>query len=134
MFGFGIVRVECAMVRPKARWQKTQSNAGRYAEAANPERRVAPRLPVCQAVTVRFDASGQYEFTGVSRDMSSSGIFLFIDSQIEEGSLIELLLTLPSETSQPIPMRVRGRVVRVEKASPSGIAIAFDSLVIAPEF
>jgi hypothetical protein len=120
------------MARPKPWWQKANGGGGEYAETST-ERRVAPRTPVCQAVTVKFAASGQYEFTGVSKNMSSSGIFLYVDSTIEEGAKVELLLTLPSETSQPVPMRVRGTVVRVEKSSPAGIAIAFDSLVIAPD-
>jgi hypothetical protein len=97
------------------------------------ERRTAPRFPIRQAVTVRFTASGQYEFTGVSRDLSSSGIFLHTESQLEVGDQVEVILTLPSDLSDPIPVQVRGKVVRIEKSTSIGVAIAFESLVILPD-
>jgi len=84
-------------------------------------------------VTIRFTASGLYEFTGISENLSSSGIFLYTESPIEQGEQVEVTLTLPAGVGDPIPMQVRGRVVRIEKSSAIGIAIAFENLVILPE-
>ncbi len=110
-----------------------RSMSAHESRTGDAERRVAPRFPIKQAVTVRFSSSGSYEFTGVSRDMSSSGMFLYAESQVAVGEDVEMLLTLPSGNSEPIPMRVRGRVVRVEKNPPTGLAVEFVCLVIAPE-
>ncbi len=112
---------------------KPRSMGAHEGRADDAERRVAPRFPIKQAVTVRFSSSGRYEFTGISRDMSSSGVFLYAELQVAVGEDVEMLLTLPSGNSEPIPMRVRGRVVRVEKSPPTGLAIEFVTLVIAPE-
>jgi hypothetical protein len=60
-------------------------------------------------------------------------MFLYTDSNIEEGGQVEVMLTLPSKTSEPIAVQVRGTVVRVERGSPTGIAIKFEKLVILPE-
>lgn len=111
-------------------WRRISS--GSRNTAAEADRRVAPRVPVQQAVTVKFTADGHYEFTGISKDMSSSGMFLYAESQIKEGEQVELTLTLPPGISDPAPVKVRGRVVRLERASPVGFAIGFESLVVMP--
>ena len=103
------------------------------AEKSDPCQHLATRIPLCQAVTVRFTASGHYEFTGISRDISASGIFLYAQPHLEKGAQVEVMLTLPSGKLPPVSLHVRGKVVRVEESSPTGIAIAFDRLVIAPE-
>jgi HSP20 family molecular chaperone IbpA len=56
-------------------------------------------------------------------------MFLHTDSNIEEGAQVEVILTLPSKTSEQITVQVRGTVVRVERSSPPGIAIEFEKLV-----
>jgi len=98
-----------------------------------PERRKAQQFPIRLPVTVKYTRTGHYEFTGVSRDMSASGMFLHTDSNIEEGAQVEVILTLPSKTSEQITVQVCGTVVRVERSSPPGIAIEFEKLVILPE-
>jgi PilZ domain len=112
------------------RREKVDGTAKKTAEG-NIERRMAPRVPV--SVAVRFSASGNYEFTGTSKDMSTSGIFLYAESEIEEGEQVEVMLSLPSKNSPPISVQVKGKVVRVEKSFPVGLAIAFRRLIIAPE-
>ena len=97
------------------------------------ERRKAERFSVRQPVTVKYTRAGHYEFCGISRDVSASGIFLYMDSEIEEGAQVEVMLALPSKTSEQIPVYVRGTVVRIERDSPAGVAIAFEKLVILPE-
>ncbi len=98
-----------------------------------PERRKAQQFPIQMPVTVKYMQTGHYEFTGVSRDLSASGMFLHTDSNIEAGAQVEVILTLPSKTPEQITVEVRGTVVRVERSSPPGIAIKFEKLVILPE-
>jgi Tfp pilus assembly protein PilZ len=98
------------------------------------ERRKSPRVALEQPVLLRMTQTGHLEFTGVSRDISKEGIFLYTESEIIEGSEVELLLTLPSEEERT-SMTVRGTVVRIEKADReplSGVAIAFRKVEIAP--
>jgi len=84
-------------------------------------------------VTVKYTQAGHYEFTGVSRDVSASGIFLHTDSKLEEGAQVEVILTLPSKKLEQNTVQVRGTVVRVERSSPPGIAIKFEKLIVLPE-
>ena len=98
-----------------------------------PERRKAQQFSIRVPVTVKYTRAGHCEFTGVSRDLSGSGMFLHTDSKIEEGAQVEVNLTLPSKTSEQVTIQVRGTVVRFEKSSPPGIAIKFEKLVILPE-
>jgi len=98
-----------------------------------PERRKAQQFSIRVPVTVKYTQSGHYEFTGVSRDLSGSGMFLQTDSNIEEGAQVEVILTLPSKASEQVTIQVRGTVVRVERSSQPGIAIEFEKLVILPE-
>ena len=98
-----------------------------------PAHRKAERFSIRQSVTVKYTTTGHYEFTGISRDVSASGMFLYTDSNIEDGAQVEVMLTLPSKTSKQIIVQVRGTVVRVERGSPTGIAIEFEKLVILPE-
>jgi hypothetical protein len=86
-----------------------------------------------QSVSVKFDKSGYYEFTGVSGGIRNTGIFLYAKSPLEQRAQVEVVLTLPSETWQPILVQIRGKVLKLEESFPVGIARTFDSLVIAPE-
>jgi Tfp pilus assembly protein PilZ len=95
--------------------------------------RKSQRVCIQRPVTVRYNRDGNFEFTGISRDLSDSGIFFFTESVIKVGAQVELTLTFPSETAQPIPMQVRGRVVRVEKIPATGIAVEFDKVTVVPE-
>lgn len=52
-------------------------------------------------MTVRYNRDGQFEFTGISRDLSNGGIFLYTESVIEVGAQVELTLILPSESAEP---------------------------------
>ncbi len=98
-----------------------------------PVPRKSKRVCIQRPVTVRYNRDGHFEFTGISRDLSDTGIFLYTESSIEEGAQVELTLTLPSESAQPIPMQLRGRVVRVERFPATGIAVEFDRVTVIPE-
>jgi hypothetical protein len=82
---------------------------------------------------VTYTPHGTYELTGISRNISSVGILLHVNStSVEEGTQVELTLMLPTKASGLIPVPIRGKVARVEK-SYSDIAIAFEKIVILPE-
>ena len=98
-----------------------------------PERRKAQQFSIQMPVTVKYTRAGHYEFAGVSRDLSASGMFLQADSNIEEGVQVEVILTLPSKTLEQNTVQVRGTVVRVERSSQPGIAIKFEKLIVLPE-
>ena len=98
-----------------------------------PVPRKSKRVCMQRPVTVRYNRDGQFEFTGISRDLSDRGIFLYTESVIEVGEEVELTLILPSESAEHNPIQVRGRVVRVERIPATGIAVEFDKVTVIPE-
>ena len=80
------------------------------------------RLPV----SVKVSNGVVHEEVCVTRDVSSRGIFFYSDSPMREGSEIEYVLTLPKEMlmMDPVRIRYRGRVVRVEADSPTQYGVA----------
>jgi len=56
------------------------------------QKRIATRVPV----TIK-STDGAMQTTGVTRDLSSSGIFLYADAKISAGSELEIILVLPPE-------------------------------------
>lgn len=96
---------------------------------AQSERRSNRRFSLDLPVAVRFLDDGTYEVTGHTRDVSSRGVFFYVDSGISEGVSIEFIMTLPSEITLTDPIRVRcsGKVVRVDRFSDKhGVAVAID--------
>jgi hypothetical protein len=96
------------------------------------ERRGTHRLPLELPVSLRMTQAGHLEITGTSRDISTDGIYLWTESDIVEGSDVELLVTLPTEDDR-VAITVRGRIVRVEKlhaGAAAGVAIAFRQLEV----
>ena len=71
------------------------------------ERRRASNAPIAQAVNVRFTAKGQYEFVAIGQDNGASNIVLCADCNLSEGEQVEVMLTLPSHSLQPMCMQVR---------------------------
>ena len=104
---------------------------------AKRERRIGQRLPVRVPVSVkapRANVAG----TGVTRDLSTGGIFLYTDSRISEGSELEVVLILPSEITKSEQQWVccRASVVRVEDSHGGGsfgVAASIRSMDIVPE-
>ena len=80
------------------------------------------RLPV----SVKVSNGGLYEEVCVTRDVSSRGIFFYSDSPMRAGADIEYVLTLPREIllMEPVRIRYRGKVVRVEQDAPSQYGVA----------
>jgi hypothetical protein len=88
-------------------------------------RRFSLDLPI----SVRFLDTGKSELSAHTRDVSSRGVFMFLETEIAVGAPIEFVMTLPPEItlSEPIRVRCTGKVVRVDKAGQEqGVAVAID--------
>jgi hypothetical protein len=67
--------------------------------------------------------------TAQTRDVSSRGVYIYLDSEIAEGVPLEFVMTLPTEITLSDPIRVRcaGRVLRVEKnGDRQGVAVSIE--------
>ncbi|HTT23895.1 MAG TPA: PilZ domain-containing protein [Candidatus Sulfotelmatobacter sp.] len=86
------------------------------------ERRVGQRFPYLLPVSLR-QVSQAVEAVGFTQDLSSRGVFFFADAPLTEGAEIELTLRMPSEITlgESMPVRCRGRILRVVRPSPSGL-------------
>jgi hypothetical protein len=64
----------------------------------------------------------QRRFVGVTRDISSTGLFFYANFRPDEGSRLELILTLPIEITHAdsLPVTCIGRVVRLEPGGEPG--------------
>jgi hypothetical protein len=98
------------------------------------ERRSRQRLPVRVPIKVRHEGA---EHEGLTRDLSSSGIFLYSESGMKEGSKLELVIMLPPGLGVgPGGWTLcEASVVRVEESGGRGIGIAatLDRIALLPE-
>ena len=99
------------------------------------ERRSSPRLAASLPVSIK---AGDVDATGHTRDLNRSGIFLYTDACIREGSELEMVLILPPELTRGEKQWVccRASVVRVEdrqEGGEFGFAASIRSLEILPE-
>lgn len=96
---------------------------------AHSDKRSNRRFALDLPVLVKFLDNGTYEVTGRTRDVSSRGVFFYLNSGIVEGATIDFVMTLPSEITLTDPIRVQcsGKVVRVDrKTDKHGVAVAID--------
>jgi hypothetical protein len=94
-----------------------------------PEKRSTRRFSLDLPISVKFLDKGKRELPGRTRDVSSRGVFMYLDTEITAGAPIEFVMTLPPEITLSDPIRVRctGRVLRVDKqAQEQGVAVAID--------
>ena len=94
-----------------------------------PEKRSMRRFSLDLPISVKFLDNGKHEQSGHTRDVSSRGVFMFLETEIAVGAPIEFVMTLPPEItlSEPIRVRCTGKVVRVDKAGQEqGVAVAID--------
>jgi hypothetical protein len=104
---------------------------------AKRERRSGERTAVRVPVSVKAPHES-IATTGVTRDLSTGGVFLYTDSQISEGSELEVVLILPPEITKGEKQWVccRASVVRVEDSQVGGgfgVAASIRSMEILPE-
>jgi hypothetical protein len=103
-------------------------------KASTPERRALRRVPVRVPVKVRHSGT---EHEGLTRDLSSSGIFLYSDSRMRAGSKLELVIMLPPGMGiGPGGWTLcEASVVRVEESAGKsmGIAATLDRIALLPE-
>jgi PilZ domain len=100
------------------------------------ERRGGQRLAVRLPVRVKAkDAGGEQRV--FTRDLSSKGIFFYLDSEISAGAELEMVLILPAELTAGEKRWVccHASVVRVEenKGRNFGIAATIQRMDILPE-
>jgi hypothetical protein len=95
------------------------------------ERRAKPRFSVQLPIVVPA-TDDIPELHGVTRDVSTAGVFFYAESWPEELGQIRFRMILPSEVTSTESMRTlcKGRVVRVERDLPggkTGVAATIDS-------
>jgi len=92
-------------------------------EQAQVERRGVQRFPLRLPVVVK-PMDGCAEESSLTRDVSASGVFFYLEGKLAEGTPVELILTLPSEITltESILLRCKGKVVRVVGTINSGKA------------
>jgi hypothetical protein len=90
---------------------------------ANPvrvERRVGQRFPYLLSLSLR-QPGASLEGLGFTQDLSARGAFFFTDAPLQVGGEIEITLRMPSEITlgDSMPVRCRGRILRVVRPSPT---------------
>ena len=94
-----------------------------------PEKRTTRRFSLDLPISVRFLNNGRQELAGHTRDVSSRGVFMYLDTAIATDALIEFVMTLPPEITLAESIRVRctGKILRVDKAAQEqGVAVAIE--------
>lgn len=103
-------------------------------KTTNTERRSPQRVPVRVPVKVRHEGC---EHAGLTRDLSSSGIFLYSESKVKAGSKLELVIMLPPGLGLgPGGWTLcEASVVRVQESEGKGMGIAatLDRIELLPE-
>jgi hypothetical protein len=100
------------------------------------DRRSRQRIPARLGVSIR-PSQGQ-STTGHTRDVSASGIFLYVASEILVGSELEMVLMLPPELTSGEKRWVccQASVVRVEAGQEDGrfgVAASIRTMATLPE-
>jgi hypothetical protein len=99
------------------------------------ERRSGRRVPVESPVKVR--TSDGAETAGLTRDLSSNGIFLYSETGMAPGSKLELVVMLPPGLGVGLGgwALCQASVVRVEQAGGKGVGIAatLDRIELLPQ-
>ncbi|MFZ3262553.1 MAG: PilZ domain-containing protein [Terriglobales bacterium] len=101
------------------------------------ERRRQERTRVRVPVKVRPQSGRGSEYSGLTRDLSSSGVFLYSESALEPGAKLELVIMLPGGIGLGAGgwTLCQASVVRVEKSEGKGVGIAatLDRIELLPE-
>ncbi|HEU5415961.1 MAG TPA: PilZ domain-containing protein [Candidatus Angelobacter sp.] len=95
-----------------------------------PEKRSTRRFLLELPITITYEGNSAGELTAQTRDVSSRGVFMYVNSEFAEGAAVEFVMTLPHEVTLAEPIRVRcmGRVLRVENSDHrQGVAVTIDN-------
>ena len=100
------------------------------------ERRAARRFSMLLPLKVRFSASeGVIEKQGETRDVSFRGLYFLIEANLESGSSIEFVLTLPQQITLAGDVHIRcyARVLRVDpQEGRNGVAAQIERYEFLP--
>jgi hypothetical protein len=100
------------------------------------ERRAARRFTMALPVKVRIPSeNGIVEQNAETRDVSFRGLYFLVDGQVETGSAIEFVLTLPQQITLAGDVHIRcfARVLRVENHnSRRGVAARIERYEFLP--
>jgi hypothetical protein len=103
-------------------------------DKAASDRRARHRLPVRVPVKVRHQGD---EHSGLTRDLSSTGVFLYSETGMKPGSKLELVIMLPPGMGMGPGgwTMCEASVVRVEQSNGKnvGIAATLDRIALLPE-
>ena len=94
-----------------------------------PEKRITRRFSLDLPISVKFLNNGKRELEAHTRDVSSRGVFMYLDADIPAGAPIEFVMTLPPEITlaDPIGVRCMGKILRVDKAAKGqGVAVTIE--------
>jgi len=100
------------------------------------DRRSSRRIPARVGVSIR--SSQSQPATGYTRDLSTSGVFLYANSEILVGSELEMVLMLPTQLTDGEKRWVccQASVIRVEPGGEDGrfgVAASIRSIATLPE-
>jgi hypothetical protein len=94
-----------------------------------PEKRSTRRFSLELPITIKYANNAATELVAQTRDVSSRGVFMYLNSEFAEGATIEFVMTLPREITLAEPIRVRctGRVLRLEnRERRQGVAVSIE--------
>jgi len=101
----------------------------------NHERRSDSRVRAAIPASVKSTQTSQ-ELSAITRDLNTTGVFLYTDQRIAEGSKLEIVLILPAELGfgEKQWACCQASVIRVEDdAGKFGVAAKIDRLDVLPE-
>jgi hypothetical protein len=84
------------------------------------EQRRTRRFTLQLPLSIRSAGGEKGPFTGVTKNISSSGILFTADKEPELGSPIEYIVTLNAQGPQPVNLRCVGKVLRSELVAGKG--------------
>lgn len=91
--------------------------------SAMTERRTTRRYDLTLPVSIRFAAENLVNRReGKTRDISTKGVYFVVAQELQEGSEVDITLTLPAEITRgsDVFVRAQGKVIRVEPHSEEG--------------
>jgi len=87
------------------------------------ERRTARRYDLTLPISIRFAADSVVSRQeGKTRDISTRGLYFVVPRELEAGSELDIMLTLPAEITHgsDVFVRAQGKIVRIERRLEEG--------------